>query len=128
MRVILDTQPFLWWITDAPELSNNARHVIAEESTQCWLSLASCWEMAIKISLGKLRLTTPLDRLVPEQLALNGMRLLNIEFRHVGKISTLPFHHRDPFDRLLVTQALTDDLTVISCDDIFSRYGVKRIW
>ena len=88
----------------------------------------SSWEIAIKASLGKLRLGTPLERFVPEHMAANGFRMLGIEFDDVARIESLPFHHRDPFDRLLVAQALRRDLVIASRDRSFDRYGVERIW
>jgi PIN domain nuclease of toxin-antitoxin system len=90
--------------------------------------VASGWEIAIKVSLGKLRVDGALDRFLPEQLAANGFRPLAIELRHTARVSLLPFHHRDPFDRLLVAQALLEGLALVSADPVFSRYGVKRIW
>lgn len=128
MRLLLDTHVFLWWITDAPELSVKARKAIADEANACYLSLASCWEMAIKASLGKLHLVTSLDRFIPEQLSANGFSLLNIDFRHTARVETMPFLHRDPFDRLLVAQAQAERLTLVSADAVLSEYGVKRIW
>ena len=95
---------------------------------ECLLSLASCWEMTIKLSLGKLRLPGAIERFVPEQLAANAIRQLTIDFRHVARVAALPFHHRDPFDRLLAAQALEERCPVVSADPIFRRYGVKRIW
>ena len=127
-RLLLDTHAFLWWVNDAPELSAAARLSIADTTNDCFLSLASCWEMAIKSSLGKLRLARSLDRFVSEQLVANGFLLLNIELRHAAKIEKLPFHHRDPFDRLLIAQAISDKLTIVSADSIFSEYGVKILW
>ncbi len=96
MRVLLDTHAFLWWIDDAPTLTRRARTVLANPANECWFSLASCWEMAIKISLGKLRLPGTIERFIPEQLAANAFRQLSIDFRHVTRVATLPFHHRDP--------------------------------
>ena len=127
-RLLLDTHAFLWWVNDAPELSATARLLIADTTNDCFLSLASCWEMAIKSGLGKLRLARSLDRFVSEQLAANGFLLLNIELRHAAKIEKLPYHHRDPFDRLLIAQAISDKLTIVSADSIFSEYGVKILW
>jgi len=127
-RLLLDTHAFLWWVNDAPELSATARLSIADATNDCFLSLASCWEMAIKSSLGKLRLARSIDRFVSEQLVANGFLLLNIELRHAAKIEKLPFHHRDPFDRLLIAQAISDKLTIVSADSIFSEYGVKILW
>lgn len=128
MRLLLDTHAFLWWIADDARLSNRARSAIANRKDECFVSLASCWEMAIKVSLEKLTLTAPVDRFVPEQLATNGFGLLPIEFAHVARVARLAFHHRDPFDRLLTAQALIEDLAMVSADPIFRRYGVKRVW
>src|SRR5712692_5477839 len=108
MRLLLDTHAFLWWVHDARELSTKARAAVADPDTECLLSLASCWEIAIKLSLGKLKLPTTIGRFIPEQLAANGFRQLDIGFRHIGRIASLPFHHRDPFDRLLAAQSLED--------------------
>jgi PIN domain nuclease of toxin-antitoxin system len=128
MRVLLDTHVFLWWTQDARALSRRARAVIADPGTECLLSLASGWEMAIKLSLGKLRLARPIAQFVPEQLAANGFGQLPIDFRHVARVATLPFHHRDPFDRLLAAQALEEKLSLVSADPVFRRYGVTRVW
>lgn len=128
MRLLLDTHAFLWWVGDAPELSAKARAAIGKADNPCFVSLASCWEMAIKASLGKLTLAQPVERFVPEQIAANGFQLLAIDFRHVGRVESLPFHHRDPFDRLLVAQAISEKLTLVSADASLSAYGVKRLW
>lgn len=128
MRLLLDTHAFLWWVQGAPDLSSKARAAIADPENECLLSLASCWEMAIKLSLGKLELASTLDRFVPEQLAANQFQQLEIGFRHIARVAKLAFHHRDPFDRLLAAQALEERLTIVSADAMFRRYGVKRIW
>lgn len=128
MRLLLDTHTFLWWVEDAPELSKKARQAMANPGNECFLSLVSCWEMAIKLSLGKLKLAGKLERFIPEQLAANGFRQLEIEFRHVARVATLSFHHRDPFDRLLAAQAKEEKLAIVSADAVFRQYGVKCIW
>ena len=128
MRILLDTHAFLWWVNDAGALSRRARSAIGRQDNECLVSLASCWEMAIKVSLGKLRIPVSVERFVSEQLAANGFRELAIELRHVAGVSRLAFHHRDPFDRLLVAQAIEEDLSIISADDVFQRYGVRRVW
>ena len=84
--------------------------------------------MAIKVSLGKLRLPGVIERFIPEQLAANAFRQLTIEFRHVARVAALPFHHRDPFDRLLAAQAIEEECAIVSADPVFRKYGVKRIW
>jgi PIN domain nuclease of toxin-antitoxin system len=128
MQLLLDTHTFLWWIDDAPALSKKARMVIGKAGNECFVSLASCWEMAIKCSLGKLSLTQPVDRFIPEQLAANGFQLLDIDFRHVSRVATMPFHHRDPFDRLLIAQASAEKLTMVSADAAFDAYDISRLW
>jgi PIN domain nuclease of toxin-antitoxin system len=128
MRLLLDTHTFLWWVSNDPTLSSAARTAISNERNECFLSIASCWEMAIKTSIGKLRLTTTVERFIPEELANNDIKLLSVDFKHVAKVENLPFFHRDPFDRLLVAQALVEKMTFITADDIISDYGVKRIW
>lgn len=128
MRLLLDTHAFLWWVDDAPQLSPVARQAIVGEQNECFLSVASCWELAIKVSLGRIGLRKTVERFVPEQLALNSFRLLTIDFRHAARVESLPFCHRDPFDRLLVAQALTEKLTVVTADRIFADYGVTCLW
>lgn len=128
MRLLLDTHAFLWWVNNAPELSPKARAAITKADNECFLSLASCWEMAIKISLGKLSLSQPLDRFIPEQLLANGFQTLDIDFRHITRLPALPFHHRDPFDRLLVAQAASERLTLVTADAALAAYDIKRLW
>jgi len=128
MRLLLDTHTFLWWVADSPDLSRRARAAIRNPSNQCFVSLASCWEMAVKASIGTLRLDTPVERFVPEALAANGFETLGIELAHVARVARLPFHHRDPFDRLLAAQAAIEKLAVLSADPVFERYGLRRVW
>ena len=128
MRVLLDTHAFLWWIEGTPELGRRAKAAVADPDNEILVSLASCWELAIEHSLGKLRVPGSLDRFIPEQLTLNGFALLGVELRHVLRVADLPFHHRDPFDRLLATQALEEQLAIVSADRVFRKYGVTTIW
>jgi PIN domain nuclease of toxin-antitoxin system len=128
VRLLLDTHAFLWWVADAPELSSRARRAISARDHECLLSAASCWEMAVKVSIGKLELEGTVERFVPHHMSVNGFQELPVEIRHAAGVARLPFHHRDPFDRLLVVQALEEDLTVVSADPIFRRYGAKRLW
>lgn len=128
MRVLLDTHAFLWWILDAAELSKRAKRTIASPANECLFSAASCWEIAIKASTGKLDIDGTIERFVPHHLALNGFRELPVDIGHAAGVARLPFHHRDPFDRLLVSQALAEDLAIVSADPVFRRYGVRRIW
>lgn len=128
MKLLLDTHAFLWWVEGTPALGRRARAAVANPDNEVFISIASCWELAIELSLGKLRLTRRLDRFIPEQLTLNGFSLFAVELRHVVGVADLPFHHRDPFDRLLVAQALQDQLAIVSADRVFRRYGVTVIW
>jgi PIN domain nuclease of toxin-antitoxin system len=128
MRVLLDTHAFLWWIADDAGLSRRARDTIASTANECLFSAASGWEIAIKASLGKLEVDGTVERFVPHHLAVNGFGELPVDIRHAAGVARLPFHHRDPFDRLLVSQALAENLAIVSADPIFRRYGVKRIW
>lgn len=128
MRLLLDTHAFLWWVADASEFSPRAKAAVARADNECFVSAASCWEMAIKVSIGKLELGGTVERFVPHHLSVNGFQELPVEIRHAARTARLPFHHRDPFDRLLACQALEDDLAIVSADPIFRRYGVKVIW
>jgi len=126
--LLLDTHAFLWWVEDAPQLSAKAREQIADASRSCFVSVASCWEMAIKSSLGKLRLALSVEDYVSHHIAENGFRLLPIALEHAASVESLPFHHCDPFDRLLAAQAVRDDLLLVSADSTFDAYGVPRLW
>lgn len=128
MNLLLDTHAFLWWVAASGELSRRAKSAIGSARNECFVSVASGWEIAIKVSLGKLRIDGALDRFLPEQLAANGFRALAIDLKHAARVATLPFHHRDPFDRLLVAQALEEDLAIVSADPVIAKYGVNRVW
>ena len=128
MNVLLDTHTFLWFVNDDPRLSKSARVLIEGEDTQPFLSVASLWEIAIKISLGKLTLKQRYEAFVPQQLALNGIGILNITLEHTAAVAHLPFHHRDPFDRLLIVQSKNEDMPLVSADPAFDAYEVKRVW
>ncbi len=128
MKLLLDTHTFLWWVENAPQLSSTARLRIENGENDCYLSLASCWEMAIKSSIGKLKLAIPVREYVPQHLSANGFRLLEISFRQIARIEHLERHHQDPFDRLIVVQAMEEKMVVISADTALDLYGVKRAW
>jgi PIN domain nuclease of toxin-antitoxin system len=126
LPVLLDTHAFLWWCEDAPELSRKARKVMTDED--CFVSFASFWEIAIKVSLNKLRLPGIIDRYLADQMSLNGFQQLEISFRQITRCATLDWHHRDPFDRMLAVQAREEGLPIVSRDPAFDAYGIKRIW
>jgi PIN domain nuclease of toxin-antitoxin system len=128
MNYLLDTHTFIWFVQDEPELSPRAKELIESPDTECFLSLASIWEISIKVSTGKLNLQEPLGEFLREQLVLNVIDVLPITFEHVTKVRELPFHHRDPFDRLIIAQSLLENLPVIGKDEWFDRYGLTRYW
>jgi PIN domain nuclease of toxin-antitoxin system len=128
VRLLLDTHAFLWWVGATRGLSRKARSAIGSGRNECFVSIASGWEIATKVSLGSLKVEGALDRFLPEQLAANGFQPLPIDLKHCARVATLPFHHRDPFDRLLVAQALEDDLAIVTADPVFTKYGVKQVW
>jgi PIN domain nuclease of toxin-antitoxin system len=127
MKLLIDTHIFIWW-ADAPEkLTANALAALEDVANDLFLSVASVWEMQIKIQLGKLKLSVPLKDLVESQQTANGIQLLPIELPHVLVLDTLPFHHKDPFDRLLIAQSITEDATLISADTQLSLYPVQML-
>jgi PIN domain nuclease of toxin-antitoxin system len=128
MRVLLDTHSFLWFAMGSAKLSAKVQTLLEDMGTERLLSAASLWEMAIKVSLGKLILKEPFDVLIPHQLATNGIEVLPIEFSHVAAVVSLPFHHRDPFDRLMIAQAKVEKLQVVGSDQAWDAYGIDRIW
>lgn len=128
MRLLLDTHSFLWFIAGSASLSPTAWTLIEDADNQPLLSMASLWEMAIKLSIGKLSLGEPFETLIPEQMQLNGIELVQIEMAHVVVVAKLPFHHRDPFDRLLIAQAMVKQIPIVSGDPAFDPYSVKLLW
>jgi PIN domain nuclease of toxin-antitoxin system len=128
MNLLLDTQAFLWLDSDQAKLSAPARQVCANPENTLWLSVASAWEMQIKTALGKLRLTRPLGQIIAEQQTANGLQVLSVNLAHVLALQALPPHHKDPFDRLLIAQAKSEGLDIVSKDPEFSAYGVPVIW
>jgi len=128
MSILLDTQTLLWFLLDDPRLSKKALDVIVEADGSIFVSPASLWEIAIKISLGKYALPAPFAAFWDEQLKTNAFTLLPIAVSHAARIVELPFHHRDPFDRLIIAQSLVEGFQVISNDTIFDQYGLDRIW
>ena len=131
MKVIIDTHTFLWFIEGDSRLSATAKQIITEEENTVFLSIASIWEIAIKVSLGKLTTpptSLPFVRQIDNILWENSISLLPITLEHLDKITKLPFHHRDPFDRLLIAQSIVEDLPLVSVDQIVDAYGANRIW
>ncbi|MDQ3845071.1 MAG: type II toxin-antitoxin system VapC family toxin [Bacteroidota bacterium] len=124
---LLDTHTLIWYINGDPELSQKARTAIETNGVINFVSIASLWEIAIKISLGKLELKTPFDQL-GRQIRENGFEVLPILFEDTLVLSTLPFHHKDPFDRIIVVQGLNNGLAIVSKDPNFDLYKAYVIW
>jgi len=128
VRLLLDTHAFLWFILDDPLLSQTARNLLAAPSNEIEISPATYWEIAIKISIGKYSLADPLPVFLEREITANQFHILHLEPRHVAPLTTLPFHHRDPFDRLIIAQAMVEQIPVVSIDAAFDAYPVKRLW
>lgn len=128
MRVLLDTCTFLWLDAASPELSTKARAVLDEGDVEVFVSIASIWEIGIKQSLGKLPFVAPVEEVVRRYSSQGSIQVIPIRVEHVSRIESLPFVHRDPFDRILAAQAIEEELTVLSPDSRFTQYGVRRIW
>ena len=130
MKLLLDTHSFLWAAgrQQFALLPQATKDVLEDGTNTLLLSVASIWELAIKASLGKLQLSESVADLVRFQQANSGIQLLPITLTHIELVETLPFHHKDPFDRLLIAQAQAENLTIVSIDAAFDPYGVKRLW
>jgi PIN domain nuclease of toxin-antitoxin system len=126
MRVLIDTHVFIWWTSDIKKLSVGAYNLLQDPSAEVIVSLISIWEIQIKASLGKLQLKSTLQEVIEDEINRNRIELLPLS--HIYALSTLPHHHRDPFDRLLVAQAFVENLSIISIDEKFDAYGISRIW
>ena len=129
MRALLDTHTFLWWVsTRGSNLSARATAFIADPSNEILVSSASAWEIAIKESNQRLRLASRAERYVPDRVRRHGFVVIPVEMAHALRVSRLPKIHRDPFDRLLVAQALVEDIPIVTSDPAIGRYDVKTIW
>lgn len=128
MRLLLDTHTLLWFLRQPHVLPPKVLEVITDPGTDAVVSLLSLWEIAIKSGLNKLYLPKPYDELFPQSVTDSGLSLLPIEPTHLAVLSRLPQHHRDPFDRLLIAQAMAEGMTLASCDKHFPAYGVPLLW
>lgn len=128
MKVLLDTHTFLWWDSDPTNLPAQVLAVCQDTANILLLSVASVWEMQIKLQLGKLKLSLPLAEMIEGQTQTNNLQVLPIEVAHVLALDDLPLHHKDPFDRLIITQANVENATLLSGDARFKAYPVKLLW
>ena len=128
MTLLLDAHALLWFLKGDPLLSSRAKAAIEDPANRKLVSVATCWEIAIKAGLHKLKLSEPVGTLLAREIPKNSFDLLSISLAHAAAVETLPFHHKDPFDRLLVCQALAENVAVVSADAQFDAYGIVRIW
>lgn len=127
MDILLDTHSFLWFAENTAELSALAKKEVENINNKCFLSIASLWEHSIKLSLNKLELYRPFNS-IPDLLTANSIEILPIQFKHLQQLLILPLHHRDPFDRLILAQAISQDMVIVTKDGIFKKYTSNIIW
>ncbi len=128
MRLLLDTNILIWLIAGSHNLSNAAQQAIEADDNSLYLSIVSLWEITIKMSLGKLDLSISLDQLINDYLLPSEIKILPISINHLFTLRELPLHHRDPFDRLLISQTQAEELTLVSGDGLFGDYSIKILW
>jgi PIN domain nuclease of toxin-antitoxin system len=128
MKLLLDTHTFIWWDSDPRKLSKTALSSCQNPDNTLILSVVSIWEMQIKLQLGKLQLNQPLPEIIDSQRQENNLQFLPVTIDHVLALDSLPFHHKDPFDRLLISQAIVENATLVSVDSRFTNYPVAVIW
>lgn len=128
MKLLLDTHTFIWWDSDLSHLSPKAVQLCQDCTNTLVVSVASIWEMQIKLQLGKLTLKFPLSEIIAAQQQTNHIKILPIQLNHVLALESLSFHHKDPFDRILIAQANSEGAILLSCDPIFLQYPVNVAW
>jgi PIN domain nuclease of toxin-antitoxin system len=128
MRYLLDSHALLWYTLDDPRLSGTAKKLILDPANEVLISPASYWELAIKVSIGKLKLQRPYEEFIDICLNKYAFVILPVEPKHTRHLITLVFHHRDPFDRLLIAQAIEENVPIIGNDEEFDPYPIKRLW
>ena len=128
MKVIIDTHIFIWLDTQPEKLSKISIDICQNSYNQLYLSMASVWEMQIKMQLGKLKLNIPLNEMIEIQQQENDLNILNISLKHIYQLQMLPLHHNDPFDRIIMAQSLLENMPIISADDKFKSYAVQVLW
>jgi PIN domain nuclease of toxin-antitoxin system len=128
MKLLLDTHALLWFVWDHANLSENARNLMNDPDNELLLSTGTIWEIAIKVGLNKLTLAEPYEDFMNRAIADNDLTVLETSVKHAAMLTTLPFHHRDPFDRLIIAQAIAEGIIVVSGDTVFDAYPVTRLW
>lgn len=128
MKYLLDTHTLLWLTTNDLKLSSHAKELYLNAENEILLSIASIWELAIKSSIDKISFEKTLEEYIEEHIRGNNIQIIGIDVPHLIRVEKLPFHHRDPFDRLIIAQAIEENLSIIGNDKIFDKYNVQRIW
>jgi PIN domain nuclease of toxin-antitoxin system len=128
MRLLLDTHVLIWWTLTPDKLSERVTTLLGNRDNELFLSVASVWEMQIKLKSGKLTLDLPLEEMILNQQEENDLNLLNIDVADVWVLDGLPVPHRDPFDRMIIAQSIRAELSLISVDRLFDSYPIKRLW
>ncbi|MBD2413543.1 twitching motility protein PilT [Nostoc calcicola FACHB-389] len=128
MQVLLDTHTLIWFFQGHQSFSEKMRLLIEDQNNEKLISIVSVWEMSIKQSIGKLSFGLPIKTFIEQQIALNDFNLLNINLDHIDVITTLPLQHRDPFDRILIAQAMVENIPIVSADTAFDAYSITRLW
>ncbi len=127
MKLLLDTHTFIWWDNEPQRLSQSHFGALSDSSNTLFLSVVSAWEMQVKSQIGKLKLDRSLKEIIEQQRHINNLELLPVTFEHVLGLQDLPLHHKDPFDRLLIAQAIVEDVTLVSIDPMFGKYPVSLL-
>lgn len=125
MNLLLDTQEFIWWAEEPHKLSRTVYDAFHDKSNTLFLSVASIWEMQIKLQIGKLTFKQPLRRIIVMQKRQNDLRILPVKPKHIFALENLPFHHKDPFDRLIVAQTAVENFTLVSADSMIAAYQIN---
>ena len=128
MKILLDTHAFIWLDFQPEKLSKKAIEVCQDTSNELYLSMASLWEMQIKAQLGKLKLKIPLEEMLALQQQENDLKVLNFSLAHIYQLQLLPFHHNDPFDRIIIAQSMLENMTLISVDEKLKAYNIAVLW
>ncbi|MEO6588683.1 MAG: type II toxin-antitoxin system VapC family toxin [Pyrinomonadaceae bacterium] len=128
MNLLLDSHVFIWSYDEQHKLSPTALRAMSDSSNTLFLSVASAWEIQIKIIIGKIKLKNSLADVIAEQQKINGLQLLPVELSHALHLENLPLHHKDPFDRLLISQATFENMALVSADANFANYQINLLW
>lgn len=128
LDLLFDTHSFIWWADEPNKLSPAAIAALEDEDNRLYLSDVSIWEMQIKVQIGKMKLKMPLPDLIESQKQNNNVEILPITTEHILELDNLPFHHKDPFDRLLIAQSIVENFTIVTRDTEFPAYSAKLFW